>query len=272
MARIVFTANIQRHVACPEAEAVGRTVREVLENVFDENPQARGYSSTTRRRCASTWRSSSMGRSSAIAHDSPTPCARPAGSTSSKPCQEADDERYACHFDPQRPIHGVAQGGAVGDHGHRFSGRQCLHYPDRPTRRTSLCGSRSWAFWRQAPPLDGNRLGRDRCSYLSAQAGRLRGVRHVESATELEHGTHLGAPVRRTRRARRHLVRNAPGRPVPLDRPWAELGDDPRALGSSQAQAMDGGWRRSAGYPFDLRRSTQFKARVGRCLDRGPSG
>ena len=43
MARIVFTANIQRHVACPEAEAVGRTVREVLENVFAENPQARGY-------------------------------------------------------------------------------------------------------------------------------------------------------------------------------------------------------------------------------------
>ena len=63
----------------------------------------------------------------------------------------------------------------------------------------------------------------------------------MESATELEHGTHLGARGRRTRRARRHLVRNAPGRPVPLDRPWAELGDDPRALGSSQAQAMDGG-------------------------------
>ena len=43
MARIVFTANIQRHVASPEAEAAGRTVREVLENVFEENPQARGY-------------------------------------------------------------------------------------------------------------------------------------------------------------------------------------------------------------------------------------
>ena len=43
MARIVFTANIQRHVACPAAEAGGRTVREVLENVFEENPQARGY-------------------------------------------------------------------------------------------------------------------------------------------------------------------------------------------------------------------------------------
>jgi molybdopterin synthase sulfur carrier subunit len=43
MARIVFTANIQRHVASPEAEAAGRTVREVLEKVFAEIPQARGY-------------------------------------------------------------------------------------------------------------------------------------------------------------------------------------------------------------------------------------
>ena len=43
MARIVFTANIQRHVACPPVKAPGRTVREVLENVFAENPQARGY-------------------------------------------------------------------------------------------------------------------------------------------------------------------------------------------------------------------------------------
>jgi hypothetical protein len=43
MARIVFTANVQRHVACPEAEAAGATVREVLENAFAGNPQARGY-------------------------------------------------------------------------------------------------------------------------------------------------------------------------------------------------------------------------------------
>lgn len=43
MAKIVFTSNIQRHVVCPEAEAVGRTVLEVLENVFAENPRARGY-------------------------------------------------------------------------------------------------------------------------------------------------------------------------------------------------------------------------------------
>jgi molybdopterin converting factor small subunit len=43
MAKIVFTANVQRHVACPEADAAGRTVREVLENAFAENPEARGY-------------------------------------------------------------------------------------------------------------------------------------------------------------------------------------------------------------------------------------
>jgi hypothetical protein len=43
MAKVVFTPNIQRHVACPEAEAQGRTVREVLDNVFSDNPQARAY-------------------------------------------------------------------------------------------------------------------------------------------------------------------------------------------------------------------------------------
>jgi molybdopterin synthase sulfur carrier subunit len=43
MASIVFTANIQRHIACPAANAAGCTVREVLENVFAEIPRARGY-------------------------------------------------------------------------------------------------------------------------------------------------------------------------------------------------------------------------------------
>jgi hypothetical protein len=43
MAKVVFTPNVQRHVACPEAEAPGCTVREVLDNVFAGNPQARGY-------------------------------------------------------------------------------------------------------------------------------------------------------------------------------------------------------------------------------------
>jgi molybdopterin converting factor small subunit len=43
MPKVVFTPNVQRHVGCPEAEAAGLTVREVLENVFAVNPQARGY-------------------------------------------------------------------------------------------------------------------------------------------------------------------------------------------------------------------------------------
>lgn len=43
MAYVSFTANIQRHVACPPAEVPGRTVREVLDAVFAENPRARGY-------------------------------------------------------------------------------------------------------------------------------------------------------------------------------------------------------------------------------------
>ena len=43
MAKVVFTPNIQRHVECPQTQVAGRTVREVLENVFAENSQARAY-------------------------------------------------------------------------------------------------------------------------------------------------------------------------------------------------------------------------------------
>jgi hypothetical protein len=43
MAKVFFTTNIQRHVVCPETEAAGRTVREVLDNVFVGNPDARSY-------------------------------------------------------------------------------------------------------------------------------------------------------------------------------------------------------------------------------------
>lgn len=43
MPRVVFTANIQRHVACPETVVDGADVRTALENVFAGNPAARGY-------------------------------------------------------------------------------------------------------------------------------------------------------------------------------------------------------------------------------------
>jgi hypothetical protein len=43
MARVIFTRNIQRHVACPPADVAGATVAEVLAGVFAANPAARGY-------------------------------------------------------------------------------------------------------------------------------------------------------------------------------------------------------------------------------------
>ena len=43
MATVRFTQNIQRHVACPTRDVAGRTLREILEEYFRMNEQARGY-------------------------------------------------------------------------------------------------------------------------------------------------------------------------------------------------------------------------------------
>jgi len=43
MPRVVFTENLQRHVACPPVEVPGATVRDALENAFRDNARARGY-------------------------------------------------------------------------------------------------------------------------------------------------------------------------------------------------------------------------------------
>jgi molybdopterin synthase sulfur carrier subunit len=43
MARVAFTANLQRHINCPEQQAAGNTVRAVLDNVFAAHPGLRGY-------------------------------------------------------------------------------------------------------------------------------------------------------------------------------------------------------------------------------------
>lgn len=43
MPRVVFTENLQRHVACPPAQVDGATVRAALEAVFAAYPRARGY-------------------------------------------------------------------------------------------------------------------------------------------------------------------------------------------------------------------------------------
>ncbi len=43
MVRVVFTQNLQRHVACPESIVEASSVRDALEAVFAANPRARGY-------------------------------------------------------------------------------------------------------------------------------------------------------------------------------------------------------------------------------------
>jgi molybdopterin synthase sulfur carrier subunit len=43
MATVRFTQNIQRHVACPTRDVPGSTLRDVLDNYFQNNEQARGY-------------------------------------------------------------------------------------------------------------------------------------------------------------------------------------------------------------------------------------
>ena len=43
MPRVVFTANLERHLACPPQDVRGKTVRSLLEGVFAENPLLRSY-------------------------------------------------------------------------------------------------------------------------------------------------------------------------------------------------------------------------------------
>jgi molybdopterin synthase sulfur carrier subunit len=43
MPRVVFTSNLQRHVACPESEVAGGTVAQALAAVFSQAPQVRDY-------------------------------------------------------------------------------------------------------------------------------------------------------------------------------------------------------------------------------------
>ncbi|NJK31243.1 MAG: MoaD/ThiS family protein [Deltaproteobacteria bacterium] len=43
MPRVVFTANLARHVSSPPTDVPGHTLREVLEQVFTTNPRLRGY-------------------------------------------------------------------------------------------------------------------------------------------------------------------------------------------------------------------------------------
>ncbi|MSU78347.1 MAG: MoaD/ThiS family protein [Gemmataceae bacterium] len=43
MPRIVFTPNVQRHLACPSAHVDGDMVRAALDDYFRAHPRARSY-------------------------------------------------------------------------------------------------------------------------------------------------------------------------------------------------------------------------------------
>ena len=43
MPRVVFTANLQRHVPCPPCQVAGRTAREALDQAFALYPRVRSY-------------------------------------------------------------------------------------------------------------------------------------------------------------------------------------------------------------------------------------
>ena len=43
MAKVIFTANLMRHVDCPPVQTDGKTVREVLAKIFSENPRLKSY-------------------------------------------------------------------------------------------------------------------------------------------------------------------------------------------------------------------------------------
>lgn len=43
MARVAFTANLQRHLSCPDQTVPGSSVRAVLDQVFAAEPKLRSY-------------------------------------------------------------------------------------------------------------------------------------------------------------------------------------------------------------------------------------
>jgi sulfur carrier protein ThiS len=41
--RVVFTPNLERHIAAPPADLPGETVRELLDRIFEDSPKLRSY-------------------------------------------------------------------------------------------------------------------------------------------------------------------------------------------------------------------------------------
>ena len=248
MPSIVFTPNVQRHVACPEAEAAGGTVREVLDNVFAGNPQARGYvldDQSALRRHMTIFVDGHIIRDRAHLAD---PVHGPAASTCSRPCQEADPMSDKLLISTRKGLFTVAR------------------KPRGNGRSTGVDFLGDNVSLTLTDPRDGRHYAALDHGHFGVKLHRSTANGWEEIATPAyppkpegyEENDMWGRPINWST-ARiwalaaggadepgRHLVRHATGRPVPLDRPRPELGDPARAVGPSQAQAMDGRWRRPA--------------------------
>ena len=146
----------------------------------------------------------------------------------------------------------------------RLSRRQRHARAARPPQRQRLRRAQPRTFRRQAAspgkrPLDG-----DRRAGLSAEAGRPRRPRRLGQGHPLQPDQHLLPRDRRPRGGRPPLVRDDPRRPLPLARPWSDMGAHPLAVGQPEASAMDGRRHGLAGDPFDLRRSARQRDRADR--------
>lgn len=55
MARVAFTANLQRHLSCPDRTVPGSSLRAVMEALFSIEPKLRSYILDDQGRVRRTW-------------------------------------------------------------------------------------------------------------------------------------------------------------------------------------------------------------------------
>lgn len=212
MVRVVFTENIQRHVACPPSEAVGNTVREVLDNVFATNPQARSYVLDDQ---AALRKHMSIFVDGKLIRDRNGLLRR--GRRREQrlrlpgPVRRLNSMRDTLLVSTRKGLFWVLRrsGGWDVDRADFLGDNVTLTMTD-PRDGCHYAALDHGHFSIKMHRCDNGHLAGDCGTRLSTEAGRLRGERHVEAA-RLEHGADLGIGARRGRRAGRDLVRHAAG-------------------------------------------------------------
>ena len=139
----------------------GSSVREVLDNVFAANPQARAYVLDDQAALRRHMTVFVDGKPFATARGCPTRSPQTsARSTSSRLCREVDHEHCYPRFDPQGAVPAGARARAGASRRTDFLGDNVSLALTDPRERPPLCGARSRPLRRQAAPLDGDGTGR----------------------------------------------------------------------------------------------------------------